>query len=188
MGVTQDLPPVVKDNTIRLVPEDAAVTARETREAVGQDGNNCGYKNSALFGDGEWNNLQDVAASAALQHSAFVERYGAHSDRYVKRKRGAQPRKPTAKDVAEYHRKGGRATNLTMALLAKALCRDFYVATRDGEERTMVTLYCAGAILDGDAPLGKGLTSQEEVQPRIPSACLSVTECRSTRATAGADI
>ena len=55
-----------------------------------------------------------------------------------------------------------------MALLAKALCCDIYVATRDGQQRTMITLYSAEATLDGDAPLGKGLKSQEEVQPLTP--------------------
>ena len=108
-----------------------------------------------------------VAADAALQYAAFTERYAGHSTRYSKRKRGAQS-KPTAQDVAAYHRRGGWATNLTMALLAKALCCDIYVATRDGQQRTMITLYSAEATLDGDAPLGKGLKSQEEVQPLTP--------------------
>ena len=31
-----------------------------------------------------------------------------------------------------------------------------------------ITLYSAEATLDGDAPLGKGLKSQEEVQPLTP--------------------
>ena len=159
----QQLPPVTNDNTIRLDLNDAVVTARESREAPGQTGNNCGYKNTELFGAG-WNNLHVVAANAALEYIAFAERYAAHSNRYCKRKRGEQS-KPTAQDVAAYHRKGGWATNLTMALLAKGLRCDLYVATRDGQQRTMVTLYSADATLDGDAPLGQGLTSQEEVQP-----------------------
>lgn len=162
------MPPVTKDTTIRLDLNDAVVTARVSREASGQDGNNCGYKNTALFGAAAgWNNLQMVAADAALQYAAFTERYAGHSTRYSKRKRGAQS-KPTAQDVAAYHRRGGWATNLTMALLAKALCCDIYVATRDGQQRTMITLYSAEATLDGDAPLGKGLKSQEEVQPLTP--------------------
>ena len=168
----QQLPPVTNDNTIRLDLNDAVVTARESREAPGQNGNNCGYKNTELFGAG-WNNLHVVAANAALEYAAFAEHYAAHSNRYCKRKRGEQS-KPTAQDVAAYHRKGRWATNLTMALLAKGLRCDLYVATRDGQQRTMVTLYSADATLDGDAPLGQGLTSQEEVQPPTP-VCLAVS-------------
>ena len=157
--------PIAFDNTLSLAPDHPALAAREVREAIGQDGRDCGFKNAALFFEGHRGSSKELrahAADAALRFPAFVESHAAGSVLYGKRKRGSsEARRVTASAVADYHRSPtGMATNLTMALLAAALDTDLYVISPYGGGGYKATLYAGNARLAGrNSNVGKGLVA-----------------------------
>ena len=158
------------DSTIKVALNHPSLALRERRENHGGNGKNCGVINVQFFArpDDEWfgQPLYELAADQALQHPAFVERWTASGLFMGKRARSAHP--PSAAQVASYIRRGNMVSNLTLALMAKAIKAPIYVVSYAGESRGghgvagyKITKFAHDTVLDADARIGTAVGMSE---------------------------
>ena len=151
-------------------PTHPAITNRERMDCVGGDGRNCGYINLAYFlqhggalshaaiGGRE---LQMMASRRSLEHADFVTYWCKKGLFCGSRRRGEEK---TAGQISQYHARGNKATNLTMALLAKELEKDIYIVNQDGNGTYCVTVMYADARLEEGESLGVAVSGDDAVR------------------------
>ena len=140
---------VPEEKAIILPSSHVALAERKKCNAGGKD---CGYRNVSYFAGLDWpRKLMAQVADQALSSPAFVERWtacGLYTGRHRTRKSV-----PSSFHVAEYHRRGNQATNLTVALMAKATRTTIYVVTKC-PTGFYVTEYSGQAMLDAQSSVG----------------------------------
>ena len=149
-----------------LVPlDDPSLAIRGARNNSGGNGKNCGVINVTLFAKSTdaWSGkpLFQLAAQQALQHPEFVERWAAHGLFSGKRSRGGSA---SAKMVAAHIAAGNKVTNLTLALIAKAIGEDIYVVNHVNTEKkrmACVTKYAHERVLDAKTSIGAPVSMAE---------------------------
>ena len=153
------------DSRVLVQLDDPSLADREACNNSGGNGKNCGEINVKLFAKSTdaWfgKSLFQLAAQQALQHPEFVERWAATGLFSGKRSRGGRA---SSKMVADHIAAGNMVTNLTLALIAKAIRLDIYVVNHVtcAEKRlAYVTKYAHALVLDATTSLGTPVAMAE---------------------------
>ena len=153
------------DDTVWVPTDHPSIATRVVRNKGGGNGKNCGVINTELFAKetdiwyGE--DLYALAAEQALVNQDFVEHWARHGLFSGKRGRSGSP---SASHVAAYIKQGNMVTNLTLALLAKAIGVDIYVVSFGVVEKqrmARITKYAHTRTLDSDATIGQTVGEAE---------------------------
>lgn len=146
---------------LRVPITDDVLCRRKLVSPGGQNGRNCGQVGLRHFLlETSLPHLRQLVAETAETHAEYVLGVVGKTGLYV-RKRRRDGQGLTVMDVANYMGADVRATNLFMALAAKAIDKDIYIVTSDGVGSFLVTLMAKDAALNDSTKIGSAVQTEE---------------------------